>query len=177
MGWFTVWAYVCAGGLSAYAAKSVTYANGAGDGQRTRRLWLSVAVLLGCLAINKQLDLQSLVTDIARVISRWQGWYEERREYQRWFVGLAIVGSASLAVWFSVRFRKLWMSHGLLLAGIFFLLTFIVVRAISFHHVDQFLRFRLAGAKMNWVLELSGIFLVGMAAVREIRKNSREAGC
>ena len=50
-----------------------------------------------------------------------------------------------------------------------FLLTFIVVRAISFHHFDLFLKARVGGLKMNWVLELGGIALVALAALRERR--------
>jgi hypothetical protein len=59
------------------------------------------------------------------------------------------------------------MCHKLLAAGSLFLLTFIVVRAISFHHVDEFLRTKILGFKMNWALELTGIFLVSLAAARE----------
>jgi len=55
----------------------------------------------------------------------------------------------------------------LLFCGLVFLLTFIVVRAISFHHVDMFLRSRIAGVKLNWFLELTGIFLVLLAALWE----------
>jgi hypothetical protein len=33
--------------------------------------------------------------------------------------------------------------------------------------VDQFLRFRVAGVRMNWFLELSGIGMIALAAVRE----------
>jgi hypothetical protein len=48
-----------------------------------------------------------------------------------------------------------------------FLLTFIVVRAISFHHFDMFISTRVLGVRMNWVLELTGVFLVSLAAARE----------
>jgi hypothetical protein len=55
----------------------------------------------------------------------------------------------------------------LLGTGLAFLLTFVVVRAISFHHVDQFLGWQLAGVTMNRLLELTGIALVLAAALRE----------
>ena len=52
-------------------------------------------------------------------------------------------------------------------SGVLFLVTFLVIRAVSFHHFDSFLKVKLAGVKMNWALELGGIFLIGLAAARE----------
>ena len=57
----------------------------------SRGMWLLVTLLMALLCLNKQLDLQSLFTDIGRVISWKQGWYEERREFQKWFV-LGVLG-------------------------------------------------------------------------------------
>ena len=56
------------------------------------------------------------------------------------------------------------------IAGLALLLSFVLIRAASFHHMDQFLRFRLAGLKMNWILELGAISLVAMAAARHRRR-------
>ena len=51
-----------------------------GCGIRQRdRLWLFVALGMAALCVNKQLDLQSLFTDIGRVASHHLGWYEKRR--------------------------------------------------------------------------------------------------
>jgi hypothetical protein len=55
----------------------------------------------------------------------------------------------------------------------FLLLTFIVVRAISFHHVDVFLKSGIAGLRMNWLLELGGISLVGGAAFLDASSKAR----
>jgi hypothetical protein len=61
----------------------------------------------------------------------------------------------------------------MLVAGLFLLLTFIVVRAISFHHVDVFLKSGIAGLKMNWLLELGGISLVVGAAFLDASSKAR----
>ena len=76
--------------------------------------------------------------------------------------------------WTVWRCRDFWRTHALLSAGLAFLLTFIVVRAVSFHHVDMFLGTRIAGLRMNWILELTGIGLVGAAALREIAYQTSE---
>lgn len=172
MGWFTVAAY----GFCAVLAAVASWRKQAGDSpavRRMKRLWLGVAFLMACLCVNKQLDLQSLFTDIGRVISRHEGWYEQRREFQKWFVLGVLAGSGFFAYWFIWRYREFWVKHRLLAGGLLFLLTFIVVRAISFHHFDMVISSRLLGVKMNWVFELTGILLVSLAAAKELRPRSK----
>lgn len=159
MGWLTVAAYAAAA-LAAFVADSR-----APHGRRGP--WLAVAVLMAFLCVNKELDLQSLVTDVGRALSREYGWYESRRDVQKWFVAGVVAAAVLASGAVALRFRAFWRERRLLAAGLAFLLTFIVVRAISFHHVDEFLGLRPGGVKMNWLLELGGIALVFAAALRE----------
>jgi hypothetical protein len=175
MGWFTVFAYAAAVVLALYANQSPIRNEEARQRRIRKRLWLAVAFLMACLCINKQLDLQSLFTDIARVIAKEQGWYAERRGVQKAFILLVVGGAAAFGAWFMWRFQEFWRHHKLLLAGLLFLLTFIVVRAISFHHVDEFLGSELVGVRMNWALELTGIGLVCLAAIREWRRGAKKS--
>ncbi len=167
MGWMTVLVYA----LAALTAGVTTWRS---EKIADRRMWALVAILMTLLCINKQLDLQSLFTDIGRVIAGREGWYEKRRAVQKIFV-LAVLGSSAvLAAFMAWRFRSFWKRHFLLAAGLAFLLTFIVVRAISFHHVDLFLKTEVSGVRMNWFLELGGIALIWGAAVMDLLK--RRAG-
>ena len=50
------------------------------------RFWLVACVTLTALGINKQLDLQSLFTQLLRDAARLQGWCDRRRSYQFAFV-------------------------------------------------------------------------------------------
>jgi hypothetical protein len=166
MGWFTVAAYGLGAVLAALASWRL-----AGSNEKTQRrekwVWLVVAVVMAFLCVNKQLDLQSLLTDIGRVLSRQEGWYEQRRGFQRLFVVGVLAAAVGFGGWSIWRFREFWKSHKLLAGGMLFLLTFIVVRAISFHHFDVVISTRVLGVRMNWVFELTGIFLVSLAATRE----------
>lgn len=173
MGWFTVFAYAVAALLAGWTAMTVSRNRVLEGGARVRTIWVLVAILLGFLCVNKQLDLQSLFTDMARAVFKAHGWYEERGVFQRLFVFGALGLSGVFAFWFTWRYRSFWRSHTLLVSGLFLLLTFIVVRAISFHHVDEFIKVRVAGVRMNWLLELSGILLVMLAAVSELRAERR----
>jgi hypothetical protein len=124
-----------------------------------------MSLILLFLGINKQLDLQSALTEIGRRLAHEQGWYDRRREVQALFVLLVTgIGCASLVGLGWVAYRA---SRDRLLAvmGLTFLLAFILVRASSFHQIDRFLGLRLGGFKWNWILELGGISCVGLAAL------------
>jgi hypothetical protein len=153
------------GGLLALQAGRQASTESRGD----RLLWFWVAGLMGFLCLNKQLDLQSLFTDLGRVLAREQGWYAKRRGVQEAFVLLILMGSGWLLFLVSWRFRSFWRRRALLLTGLFFTLTFIVVRATSFHHIDRFLGTPLIGMRINVILELTGIAMVAAAAWQEIR--------
>ena len=168
MGWVTVFAYGTAAITAALAALRAGRKNPSGE----RRMWGLVSILMMLLCVNKQLDLQSLLTDIGRVVAWNQGWYSERRLFQKWFV-LGVLGISGAASGFLAwRFRGFWKRHFLLAAGLGFLLTFIVVRAVSFHHVDVMLRMTFVGVRMNWILELGGIALVWAAAAKDLLRGS-----
>ncbi|MBI5692135.1 MAG: hypothetical protein HZC55_18800 [Verrucomicrobia bacterium] len=93
-----------------------------------------------------------------------------------WFTATAYVTGAMLAVrdgavafggWLVWRFQAFWRRHKLLAAGSLFLVTVIVVRAISFHHVEVILGSRWFGFMRNWFLEQTWIGLVSLVAVRQ----------
>jgi hypothetical protein len=163
MGWLTVAAY----GLAAFTCwlAAVRTGRSPGTARGSRGMWLLVTLFMTLLCLNKQLDLQSLLTDIGRIISWEQGWYENRRAYQKTFITGLLALSFVTTLLLIVRYRTFWKRHFLLASGLAFLSTFIAVRAVSFHHVDVLLNSSLAGVRVNWFLELSGIALVWLAAV------------
>ena len=129
-------------------------------------MWLAIGLAMSFLCVNKQLDLQSLFTDIGRVVAARGGWYGQRRTVQRWFV-FAIMGVGAAAIGYVVwKIRKVLGERVLVPIGLCALVTFVVIRAASFHHVDVFLASRILGARMNWILELGGIALVGLGALQ-----------
>src|SRR5262249_9076970 len=53
---------------------------------RNGSAWRTISVLFLALGINKQLDLQTALTEAGRVLARYQGWYEQRQ-----FVQLVVI--------------------------------------------------------------------------------------
>ena len=139
------------------------------EGVRMSALWKAIAVGLLLLGINKQLDLQTALTEFGRIVARRQGWYDRRQRVQIDFIiGIVLVG-----IWL-VRSVLLLAGQnlprlGLALLGIVLLCCFVAIRASSFHHVDHLLGADLGGLKINWIMELGGIALVGVGAYSERR--------
>src|SRR5215510_2061694 len=50
------------------------------------RVWLLLSLSFICLGINKQLDLQSALTDIGRLLAHYQHWYDQRQTVQVLFI-------------------------------------------------------------------------------------------
>jgi hypothetical protein len=164
MGWVTVVAYLAA----SYACWRTAAAERR-ISERNPWFWRIFAVLLLLLGINKQLDLQSLITVIGRKMAAKQGWYQERKVYQAAFIaGVAVVGVLSV-IGLGWMVRKSLRRLGLALAGGVFLVSFVVIRASSFHKIDQLLKMNFGGLRWNWILELGGIACIGISAIQNLR--------
>lgn len=168
--WVTVAAYLLAASLSALAAGHARLRREARDGM----FWRITAVLLILLGINELLDLQALLTSVGREYAKANGWYGEHRRVQYVFVmalGVAAAVAGIAMLWLTRR------AHGavrLALAGLVFIGLFVLLRAASFHHLDDILG---GGAPtFNWgsLQELAGVLIVAAAAALYARKHRRK---
>lgn len=172
LGWFTVGLYFLAAARAYGVGARLCLSTGS-----ERIFWRSVGLGLIVLGVNKQLDLQSALTEIGRILAARQGWYEDRRTVQTWF----IAGFLSFAVVFAGA-GWYWLRRGLrstrvAACGVGILLTFVVVRAASFHNVDLFLGRSVAGVRWNGILEIGGLILIlGASVVRARRVPATRAG-
>ena len=170
-GWVTTVAYFVAAALcfAAYRGYARPATQPAPDARRASLIWLILTAALVFLGINKQLDLQTLFTEVGRIVAFKQGWYQRRHAVQVWFVlilgvvgVLGVVGMVRLA---RGQFRQLRLA----LVGAVFLIAFVGIRATSFHLVDQVLSHQVAVVRMNAIFELGGIALVAVGAARNRR--------
>lgn len=137
---------------------------------RRAGLWLALAGILGALGINKQLDLQSLLTELGRVAAIEGGWYEQRRAVQVGFIGATLVTAAAAVAALGWLVRGHLRDFRLALGGMVVLVGFVALRATSFHDMDILIHTTVAGLELNWVLELGGITLVAVAAGKRLRR-------
>lgn len=136
------------------------------------RFWLFCGLALVAFGINKQLDLHQLITQTGRDWSRAGGWYESRRQVQLIFflcVAGVVVTGLTVLLWAlrAMPARFYGALFGLVLLGLY-----VLIRAASFNHVDQFLGLGTDGFRLAWLVEIGGIAVTaGMALLS--REGSR----
>ena len=124
-GWLTVVLYVAAALLSFRAA------NVASQSDATRveiSLWQLLAVGLVVLGINKQLDLQSALTELGRYLAQTQGWYDMRRTVQFAFILTMAISAVGVGVYVLIATMRMPASTRLAVFGAFLVVTFVVIR-------------------------------------------------
>jgi hypothetical protein len=170
LGWFTVAAYAATAllCLRSYRLATVPVRPTRRDimaSRVRRRFWLFTAAILVAFGVNKQLDLQSFLLEVGRMLAKSGGWYESRRVVQYVFLtGVAVTGAAAvMAMLWIFRRGGAWIS--LAQFGLVALCTFVIVRAASFHHVDMMLGMTIGFFRLNHVLELGGIAVIAAAAI------------
>lgn len=160
LGWLTVIAY----GLASWACWRVARGRAVSLSEGEARLWWVLVMGLCWLGINKQLDLQTAFTEVGRIIAHQQGWYERRWSVQLTFMGLLSLLSVATGTALLILTRRTPLATRCAVVGAVVLITFVAIRAASFHHVDRFIGRPIAGVTTNWVLELGGISLIFGAA-------------
>lgn len=164
-GWLTVFLYAAAAAAIWMLLKQVDFSR-----QKPEQLvWRGLLLGMVFLGINKQLDLQGALTELGRIAAHQQGWYDNRRQFQEAFIaGAGILGLTLLAT-LIVLARDTHGATQSALAGGFALLVFIMIRAASFHHVDQLLGLDFAGLRFNWVIEMGALAWILASALRRRR--------
>ena len=166
LGWVTVVVYFLAAVCTGVAARK------SGPG---RRYWIAMTPTLVFLGVCKWFDLPGFFTDAFR-----QGFMQsEIGEFHGVgqlivTVGLLLAGVAGIAVIFYFSRRLSWTIK-LAMAGVVYLIAFIVIRAISLHAVDHLLGIQVLGVKMNHLLELGGLALVVIPAMMKIANAGLES--
>lgn len=162
-----VTAYLLGAALCAVAAWRL-YAGGAR--KTSVAFWLVLTLVMATMGLSRMVDLGPLLTDHGRDFARDYGWYEDRRSIQRTAVEVVIISGAVAAF-----IAAAWLAfaaapeHPLGALAVVYLATFVIVRAISLHQVDQLLyNHPIEGFRINALLELAGIAAVCLAAVASL---------
>jgi hypothetical protein len=176
LGWLTVVVYFAGGWVCWKAAAASRGTRWPSYTRGEPLFWLMCASFLLSLGINKQLDLQTWFTLLGKNLAKEMGWYAQRRIVQASFIALiALAGIifAAIGLWWT---RQLGRLPRVAFAGAAFLGAFVIIRAASFHHVDQMLGFRLAGLRLNVLLEIGGALCITFAAASRVRHRPNASG-
>ena len=165
VGWLTVALYLIAAGLACTVA---TQLQPQGIERRERLFWFFAAGLLLALGVNKQLDLQSLLTATGRCLAQAQGWYDARHDVQRTFI-LGLIALCALVILFAARtLRGTLRRTALPLIALIFVLGFVTIRAAGFHDMDALISHLVGPFRVNWLLEIPCPTLIILCALHRI---------
>lgn len=137
---------------------------------RERLFWAGVCVLMAFLGVNKELDLQTLMTVIGRCHAQINGWYDDRQAVQRGFIRALALGAFLLALGITWFLRASLRRNILAVLGLTFVLGFVVIRAVGFHDVDHLISAEVMSMRVNWILELSGLVLILISTRPHLRR-------
>jgi len=173
MGWLTVALYFFAAflALRVMVSSEILFV---GDNEKLQKqFWLFVTLILLFLGINKQLDLQSLLTAIGRYSAHRDGWYENRR-FISTVVIVAILSILSIAMMLFIhRMKPILKTNLPAIIGLCFLLLFVIIRATSFHHMGLLVSKKIWGIRMYLALEQIGILAIIFSAITLFRNKEQ----
>ncbi len=161
-GWITVAAYACAL-LLCYLCQRKAQPG------PSRQFWVVMALTMGAMGLNKQLDLQTWFTQVGRDLALHYGWYAHRRLVQAAFIGALVIAGLVTWSWLLTRLKALDIYARRAASGLVVLGLFVLVRATTFHHVDVLLGFTFENVRLNVLLELCGIAIIAVAAWGRLR--------
>ena len=160
-GWVTVLLYAAA----AVNCWLVTRRLGRAPEART---WLLISILFILLGFNKQLDLQSALTEVGRILSLSEGWYGDRRRVQAIFIAIVAAVCVLFVGMLLLSVRRVPIPTWVAIIGTVVVIGYVFIRAASFHHIDRFIGRSVLGFRWNWVLEMGGITIVLLASARRL---------
>ena len=128
--------------------------------------WAMLTLLCVILGVNKRFDLEYWLTELGRQIALDHGWYDARWQFQEMLVIGIVFGGVSVLAALLCLMRSMLPRHVLALVGAALLGCFVLARTLSFHHLDDILAIDLLGIRLRSLVELTGIFLVGLCAVK-----------
>ncbi len=138
------------------------------------RFWILALVFYALLGLNKQMDLQTYITATGRCMSRAEGWYKQRREFQMLLAFAALAGGSVLMLVVLYGFRSVLRRCFLAILGAGLSSVYVALRLISMHHVDTILRMHVFAVKVHALLEIAGIVLVLLNAFLLLLMSNRE---
>jgi hypothetical protein len=171
--WVMVAIYILAALLALFVARRAPFPKV--TRRQERILWITLAVVATFMAINKQVDLQTLLLATGRCIVQSKGWQQQAN----WLGGVAIAvlvlvafGLGAVFLW---SLRRTARRTALPILGLGLMAGFIAFRAAE---ILQFLGPLRAYVRGHWpdrILELSGplVIIVGALILLDPRKMNR----
>lgn len=162
-GWLTTIFYIVAAALCGFSARRSDRISASLSLRRHLFFWWSLTIIMLIIAINKQLDLQTLFLLIIKKIIINQGWYSQQNIFMLCFIAIISIFSfsiISLLVW---TYRFDLRHYGFAFLGIMLFFIFIIIRS-GFYYVNAF-NWKPFGIRIYYILEIASISCIGISAL------------
>ncbi|UJR79814.1 hypothetical protein [Sandaracinus amylolyticus] len=159
LGWAITLAYAIGAGVTLHAARGVREVG-------ARRFVVLSGLALAALAVNKQLDLQTLVFRAGRSATFTLGLYEQRDRLHVIFPVLVGAVLVVVLVLLAITLRRHVRALATMLVGWALLAAFVVVRVALFSHLVRVLGWTWLESAWPALLELGAITLIAIGARR-----------
>lgn len=164
-GWATFFVYLVTAGLCFRSSRGSLAALGV-RGQKVAlahargRFWLLLALLLLLLGLTRQLDIQALISELARTMVSAEGQYDVRSGFQLALViAVGVFGAIGLGIAL-VAFRRLEAPVLTAIGAASVLFVFTLIRLVSLHDIDRFLDRGVPHARINNAIELGALIVI-----------------
>lgn len=162
MGWLITFYYLFVFILSFYLIKKITpYIKN----KKYLWFWYVVTILIILLGINKQLDVQMLFADYARLYAKMSGIFENRKPFQHKIISLLAAIGISIFFILIYNFWHAPKTTWFALIGFSILFTFPLIRLVSLHSIESLLYVSVLSIRVVDILEIIGISIVFIAII------------
>ena len=157
IGWFITLLYLLVSVISFYLLRRIKVIN---PDIEYKWFWFGAGILIFLLGINKQLDVQMLFADFARLYAKVSGMFENRKPFQQKIISLLATIGISIFAFMIYKLwnapKRMWMA----LVGFCILFSFPLIRLVSLHSIEALLYSSLLSVKVVDVLEIIGITII-----------------
>jgi hypothetical protein len=118
-----------------------------------------IAVLAIALGINKEFEVQTLMIRIGRALATSEGWYEERRMFQKILVVAILIIGLAVSSRFVYQHIEFFKTHLGLACGVAAICLYCFLRWADVNHIELLGSGR-SSSESLWPLEISGVTLL-----------------
>jgi hypothetical protein len=167
LGWSVVAVYLAAALACGWAARIAFVTPGL---KGRCPIWSLLAAMLMFLGVNKQLNLQTLLIVLGRRAAWAGGWYGRRRVAQAVFSAAFALLTGAAVFLLASRARTFFDENRFALGGVIVLAVFVLLRAVTINHGDDWFGVALHDDQWGWILEMSGSSLLAHSARRFVSR-------
>jgi len=125
-----------------------------------RNFWRFITAFMMLAGVLTIPPLRLMITEAVREFSRADGWYSGRRYLQRIIAVIIVSATMGVAGLIVNRIRIKHYTYFLIFSGTAVLFLVTVLRLLSYHTIDSFFNYPVAGLRLWLIIDCAAFFLI-----------------